>query len=77
MATCDKPQSVALRLFLRPLPPIPAVIFRQAEGLAHGGSGHVLGGGVQVGVDVHGGANVAVPQPFLDQLQIDAVFQQQ
>ena len=63
-------------LFL-PLPPISAVVFRQAEGLAHGGGGHVLGGGVQMGVDIHGGADVAVAQPLLDQLQIDAVLQQQ
>ena len=48
------------------LPPIPAVVFRQAEGLAHGGGGHVLRGGVQVRVDIHGGADVAVTQPLLD-----------
>ena len=30
-----------------------------------------------MGVDVHGGADVAVAQPFLDQLGVDAVFQQQ
>ena len=57
------------------LPPVPAAPVRQAEGLAHGGGGgHVLGGGVQVGIDVHGGADVAVAQPLLDQLQIDAVL---
>ena len=57
--------------------PVSTAPVRQAEGLAHGGGGHVLGGGVQVGVDVHGGTDVAVAQPLLDQLQIDAVLQEQ
>ena len=52
------------------LPPVPASPIRQAEGQTHGRCGHVLGGGVQMGVDVHGGADVAVAQPLLDQLQI-------
>ena len=46
-----------LRLFSVSLPPVPAVVLRQAEGLAHGVRGHVLGAGVQVRVDVHGGAD--------------------
>ena len=66
-----------MRLFSASLPPVPAVVFRQVEGLAHGGGGHILGAGVQVRVDIHGGADVAVAQPLLDQLQIDAVLQQQ
>ena len=52
------------------LPPVPASPIRQAEGLAHGYCGRILGGGVQVGVDVHSGADVAVAQPLLDQLGI-------
>ena len=36
-----------------------------------------LGPGVQVGVDVGGRTEVAVPQPLLDLLHGDAVFQQQ
>ena len=63
--------------YLFPLPSICPLKLRQAEGLAHGGGGNVLGGGVQVSVDVHGGADVAVAQPFLDQFRVDAVFQQQ
>ena len=62
---------------LVPLPPVCPLKLRQAERLGHGGGGDVLGGGIQVGVDVHGGADVAVAQPFLDQLGVDAVFQQQ
>ena len=59
------------------LPSVPVAPIRQTQRLAHGGGGHVLGSGVQMGVDVHGGADVAVAQPRLDQLQIDAVLQQQ
>ena len=59
------------------LPPAFGQFFRQRQGLLHRGGTQLLGLGIQVGVDVGRGGDVAVAQPFLDLLHRHPLFQQQ
>ena len=59
------------------LPPVFGQLFRQRQRLFHRGGAELLGVGIQVGVDVGRGGDIAVAQPFLDLLHGHALFQQQ
>ena len=58
------------------IPAFGEIELRQLEGALHGAGGEDLRAVVEVRVNVGGGADVAVPQPLLDLLHGDAVFEQ-
>ena len=58
-------------------PPAFGQFLGQRQGLLHRGGTQLLRLGIQMGVDVRRGGDVAVAQPFLDLLHGYSLFQQQ
>ena len=59
------------------LPPFFGQFLGQRQGLFHRGSAELFRLGIQVGVDVRRGGDVAVAQPFLDLFHGHTLLQQQ
>ena len=73
----QNPRDLPLGFRLPILPPALGQVLRQRQRLFHRGGAELLGLGVQVGVDVGRGGNVAVAQPFLDLLHRHPLLEQQ
>ena len=72
----QNPRGLPLGFRLPILPPAFGQLLRQRQRLFHRGGAELLGLGVQVGIDVGRGGNIAVAQPGLDLLHLDAAAQQ-
>ena len=72
----QNPRGLPLGFRLPILPPALGQLLRQRQRLFHRGGAELLGLGVQVGIDVGRGGNIAVAQPGLDLLHLDAAAQQ-
>ena len=59
------------------IPVFREIELRELQSALHGAGGENLGAVVQMRVDVGGGADVAVPQPLLNLLHGNTVFEQQ
>lgn len=73
----QNPRGLPLGFRLPILPPVLGQLLRQRQCLLHCGGAELLGLGVQVGVDVRRGGNIAVAQPFLDLLHRHPLLEQQ
>ena len=73
----QNPRGLPLGFRLPILPRALGQLLRQRQRLFHRGGAELLGLGVQVGVDVGRGGDVAVTQPFPDLLHGYPLLQQQ
>ena len=73
----QNPRGLPLGFLFGCLPPALGQLLRQRQRMFYRGGAELLGLGVQVGVDVGRGGNIAVTQPGLNLLHGHALFQQQ